>query len=115
MTAASGSTTELALTRGRASSGETSSFGERILTRLRYGSMRITVRPDVICQPAVPRYASWTADCAASEVANHTRATTGRSMESDYAIGGMPATSNCYDRLDANCGCNGGVRHVAAR
>jgi len=33
---------------------EASSFGERDFTRVRYGSIRITVLPFVISQPAVP-------------------------------------------------------------
>src|SRR4026209_6282 len=58
---------------GRLSAGSTVSFGVTLRSRDRYGSIRTTVRPSVISQPAVPRYFSWTpsrSDCAINGHAN---------------------------------------------
>src|SRR5262245_33198414 len=58
---------------GRVSAGSTVSFGVTLRSRDRYGSIRTTVRPSVISQPAVPRYFSWTpprSDCAINGHAN---------------------------------------------
>src|SRR5688500_736368 len=58
---------------GRLSAGSTLSFGNTLRCRDRYGSIRTTVRPSVISQPAVPRYFSSTtprSDCAISGHAN---------------------------------------------
>src|SRR5688572_15281224 len=58
---------------GRLSAGSTVSFGVTRRSRDRYGSIRTTVRPSVISQPAVPRYFSWTpprSDCAINGHAN---------------------------------------------
>src|SRR5436190_5056032 len=58
---------------GRLSAGSAVSFGVTRRSRDRYGSIRTTVRPSVISQPAVPRYLSWTpprSDCAINGHAN---------------------------------------------
>src|ERR1700735_1562627 len=57
----------------RESPGRMSSLGVLRFNRERYGSMRITLVPSLISQPAVPRYLSWTPAEATDQEATPSR------------------------------------------
>src|SRR5262245_35928665 len=60
MVAVSDSAASVAVNRLRVSPGRTSSFGDVMCSRERYGSTSSVVRPSLISHPAVPRYFSVT-------------------------------------------------------